>query len=400
MTHEQRRPIDDAGFYRSIIDAAPGSHYALLPPAARRELADAMVGKIGAATFARARHDYLAALRKHALSPDGVVDEDFLKVRQFTLEMMAELGAAIVPITRHIPDDLLCHCALDQIFPLESLPAQMLVGFELHSARWAELGRPVVHVSAKQAAALMLTDPSPEQAATIRPPWRAFVIELEDGALEAMVDGRPAMARRIVALRQFSPWSHQVEPQRGGFARHDRWVMRIDFDGRVLWEAQRTNADILSDDLTEDPEERTQHPAWEPTERLERRALRLACRLVLSLCLVISDPSRRVLVSRRHGKKHASRWTLKPHVQALNLDMPVKIDARRWVQDYAHGETATHRSIRWVVRGHFRNQAHGAGMKLHRLIWIFPFWKGPEHGVELARPRVIDDKLTGPGGDA
>lgn len=35
-------------------------------------------------------------------------------------------------------------------------------------------------------------------------------------------------------------------------------------------------------------------------------------------------------------------------------------------------------SRRWVVSGHFRNQAHGPGHSLRKLIWIPPYIKGPD----------------------
>jgi len=33
---------------------------------------------------------------------------------------------------------------------------------------------------------------------------------------------------------------------------------------------------------------------------------------------------------------------------------------------------------RWVVRGHWTNQAYGKGHLLRKRIWILPYWKGPE----------------------
>lgn len=38
--------------------------------------------------------------------------------------------------------------------------------------------------------------------------------------------------------------------------------------------------------------------------------------------------------------------------------------------------------LKWTVRGHFRNQAHGAGMKERRIQWIRPYLKGRERGNE------------------
>jgi len=38
---------------------------------------------------------------------------------------------------------------------------------------------------------------------------------------------------------------------------------------------------------------------------------------------------------------------------------------------------------RFIVRGHYRNQAHGPSRSLRTSKWISPFWKGPEEGARL-----------------
>jgi hypothetical protein len=52
-----------------------------------------------------------------------------------------------------------------------------------------------------------------------------------------------------------------------------------------------------------------------------------------------------------------------------------------------YGETAVHmRTIscpRWLVRGHWRNQAHGEGRALHKMLWVEPFEKGKDLAERL-----------------
>ena len=43
---------------------------------------------------------------------------------------------------------------------------------------------------------------------------------------------------------------------------------------------------------------------------------------------------------------------------------------------------------RWVVRGHWRNQAHGPGRSLHRPVWVPSYIKGPGGAPLLAREHV------------
>jgi hypothetical protein len=44
---------------------------------------------------------------------------------------------------------------------------------------------------------------------------------------------------------------------------------------------------------------------------------------------------------------------------------------------------------RFMVRGHWRNQACGEGMKDHKLLFIQPYWKGPKDGAELVRDYFV-----------
>jgi hypothetical protein len=44
---------------------------------------------------------------------------------------------------------------------------------------------------------------------------------------------------------------------------------------------------------------------------------------------------------------------------------------------------------RFIVRGHWRNQPHGPGLSERKLIWIKPYYKGPEMAELVNRPYVV-----------
>lgn len=44
---------------------------------------------------------------------------------------------------------------------------------------------------------------------------------------------------------------------------------------------------------------------------------------------------------------------------------------------------------RFIVRGHWRNQAFGEGMKQRRRRWIYPHWRGPEMSEVLSRKYMV-----------
>ncbi|MGY6277535.1 hypothetical protein [Methylomonas sp. MgM2] len=48
-----------------------------------------------------------------------------------------------------------------------------------------------------------------------------------------------------------------------------------------------------------------------------------------------------------------------------------------------------YRSIRYIVRGHWRNQAYGQNQSERKLIWIKPYYKGPEIADLVNRPYIV-----------
>ncbi len=54
-------------------------------------------------------------------------------------------------------------------------------------------------------------------------------------------------------------------------------------------------------------------------------------------------------------------------------------------------EVALRLKHRHIVRGHYRDQAHGTARALRKKIWIMPFWKGPEDGAALVHTYKLDE---------
>jgi hypothetical protein len=46
-------------------------------------------------------------------------------------------------------------------------------------------------------------------------------------------------------------------------------------------------------------------------------------------------------------------------------------------------------ACRFIVRGHWRNQPYGESLANRKLIWIKPYWKGPDMGQLVSRPYVV-----------
>jgi hypothetical protein len=54
-------------------------------------------------------------------------------------------------------------------------------------------------------------------------------------------------------------------------------------------------------------------------------------------------------------------------------------------------EIALKIKTRFIVRGHYRNVAHGPKRSLHTMKWISPFWKGPEEGARIVHTYKLDN---------
>ena len=81
-------------------------------------------------------------------------------------------------------------------------------------------------------------------------------------------------------------------------------------------------------------------------------------------------------------KLRARQWTIGRTIQ---ID-PKLVSAVR----SGSREVAFRLKHRHIVRGHYRNQAHGPDRSLRTRIWIQPFWKGPEEGAALVHTYKID----------
>lgn len=72
------------------------------------------------------------------------------------------------------------------------------------------------------------------------------------------------------------------------------------------------------------------------------------------------------------------------------LGKSVLLDRRRGTESNDSGEKVARKmEIRVRVAGHWRRQAHGAGRKERKLIWIEPFWRGPKDAPIKLAPHVL-----------
>ena len=246
------------------------------------------------------------------------------------------------------------------------------------AAEWHRLAQPTVHIGHKYAAALMSTA-VPEFE--IRAPWRHFMIRVPDGKLITLIDrrGDEDPIQHILCTQYPDRWTYMA------IGDHCEYTQ--------MWA----------------PTEKLRHgecvgehgdPAFAiPEEDHDVRARLLITRLLLNSCLVLADPTRvRPLGKRVGGAPGVAGIPVDAQGQPLGgayeLMHAVSVDCRESVREYLTGHRRTAPVVRWLVRGHWRQQAYGPHHSLRRTQWIEPFWKGAddapiairEHDLKRAAP--------------
>jgi hypothetical protein len=221
------------------------------------------------------------------------------------------------------------------------------MGFDDFLPLWHEGGFPRLEVGHKLAAALCCTDVPRDLE--IRAPWPAWSLVVPDGL--------------------FDEW---------GIAR--LWCIGSEWTAAVGKEGSAFGAPPLGEPID---------PATCGHNAGSGEALAGMVRnLIRGACLSISNPDEhRKKGAHGGGSSSKNRRHGPPDLQHSRfiLAAPVTIDLREHVAGVSSGRASAAPKVQFLVRGHWREQAHGAARSLRKRIWIEPFWKGPEGARVLLR---------------
>lgn len=125
----------------------------------------------------------------------------------------------------------------------------------------------------------------------------------------------------------------------------------------------------------------------------DRQARRTIQQIVFGMLAYVNSVEnavtpRQVEKSNRKKRKPAPESKLKH----WEVGRTIKLDPR--LIRAARGgsrEIALKIKTRFIVRGHYRNQAHGPNRSLRTERWIAPFWKGPEEGARVVHTYKLDN---------
>jgi hypothetical protein len=252
------------------------------------------------------------------------------------------------------------------------------------AARWADQGLPQVTMGHKYCAALLATTVDPSMLGDILPPWKAFLVVLPSDLLSIKDDaGRPVPLTKLL-----------VQHMKGSDGNMYWNFLAMTDSTLTFWRHGCSSSVLVKTDIV---------GAWDgvsfmlPIDDEEDRVAALLGRLVINVCLAMSNPEN----VRAPKAKNKPRSSIKqrdgaPDIRTFQLGKPIELDCREVIREYVlHGSKKARGgpSVQVLVRGHWKRQFHGAGRVDRKMIWIEPYWRGPEDAPILARPIALKDAV-------
>jgi hypothetical protein len=257
-------------------------------------------------------------------------------------------------------------------------------------ARWVDGACTTLTCSPELFASLAMTNIAAESYQDIQLPWPAFCVKIPDGAL--IPNGAECKHIRFAYLRRAVFYADR-EPNR----QFDEYTQDLD-DAAVLsvenikyelllagrWGSGALERCLFAVHKDDDDDQMTTQ---------EVRALRAAARVVVGLLYTMQytnnfkETKTRAYTNRRQARERGGP----PEHRNIQFGAPITVDVRGALSDYIRFGSGKHAppSVQSLVRGHYKRQPIGPGQSGRKVIWIEPYWRGPEDAPILSRPHVV-----------
>jgi hypothetical protein len=255
-------------------------------------------------------------------------------------------------------------------------------------SRWADNGYPQITMGHKFAAALLVSNAAKEVLDQVKPPWDGFIIEVPDGLLDIYDNGM----NRYCPIRRILVTMHSNKHLGG-----ERGWMYIAFTDTTLslWRFGVSTDQLLppllpGDEFAKDPSKSeviTDH---------DGRVISLIGRLIINVCLAMSDPTLVKKTGAGHKYYHRGnrREVDEPIIRNFQIGKPVELDFRDRIKNFIRNGSRDGGlvNVQTQVCGHFKLQPYGPKSALRKTIWRAPFWRGPADAPILVRPHHMEKK--------
>ena len=260
------------------------------------------------------------------------------------------------------------------------------------AARWADQGFPTITMGERFAAALCATEVPEEMYGDLKPPWKAFVVEIPAG-LFTVYD--PEHQERIRATRILVQHVVDSSDEAAWW-----WTLFSEKD-QHFWRQGTVEQILKPIEFGAREQERYRIHAGEAFgEQVsqDERIYHVISRLIFNSILTLLDPERVRRVGSSHkryeGRDHVGNERLGPPEQRVFIvGKPINLDCRERMREYLEGRSGKTFKVttQFLVHGHWRWQTHGPKNSLRRRQWLEPYWKGPQDGVIPVREHHFDD---------
>ena len=288
------------------------------------------------------------------------------------------------------------------------------------SLAWARHGYNVFDLSADFTAAMLLTDPRELDIASVRLPFRGILMIIPGGFAQGAEGGDytkihvteipradisvlgvanevaailrkqdPAVAQRFIddGRRELDSQPRSLLTKKAPdpddtaihfYATDGAHVLDTLIERRGLtWDAFDALPDTVSGDR----------------DKEARQTLRQIVFCTLAYASSVDRAIEPVVVERSKRPKNddgpkARRWDVG---RTIRIDPHLVRAARAGSR-----EIALRLKHRHIVRGHYRNQAHGIRHRDRKQLWIMPYWKGPADGAALVHTYVLEQPKEQP----
>jgi hypothetical protein len=234
--------------------------------------------------------------------------------------------------------------------------------FHVFLAAWFRCGLPRIVIGQRHAAALMCTHARADALAEVRPPWDAFVLDVPPD---------------LVTVDAFND---QDERNKVPIA---HLAILADLNGRVwVWPAPSSDGSLFAGCVTARDFRALAEP-WDgdgPRSLLARLALGVTLEMTVHRQAHAHARGPRVVRRSMRGE---------PVTTQFQVVRDVKVDVRRAVRDYCRGVTRSAPTVQHLVRGHWKRQICGAALADRKLIFVEPYWRGPEDAPIALRNHVL-----------
>lgn len=132
--------------------------------------------------------------------------------------------------------------------------------------------------------------------------------------------------------------------------------------------------------------------APENCEEAVSTAVSMLANVVIGACIRMTNKEDVRKLTHAASKKGSKlRFSKIPQACDYVIGGEIQIDCVQHVRDVCAGREIRSHKVQWLVRGHYRNQAHGKNRESRRRQWIEPHWKGEEVAPILIRSHTMPD---------